>query len=414
MLRKHYILVFIFITQHIVSQHHKNSSLINDVISIKSEVLNETRKIQIYLPPNYHKSQTKFPVLYVVDAQRYFLNGIAFQQNLTWQNTIPEFIIVGIHTNNQKRRRLFDKNSTKFIQFLEKELIPKIKSDYNTLDETIYFGWEMAAGLGFEILANKPHLFKGYLLSSPTFLTADREKALNKTLAEKKLTTQRIYSVLGHKENWAIQSMKRIDSIFKKHSSAGTKWKFNLSKTDNHHTTPLTTINEGLKIFFNDYKPIRFYTINEFEKFGGIKSLKKHYENRGKRYQISTEIHEDTKHFLLLESMRENNFSLFEKFIKEFNGYHLIKEYYSNPRWYRRYVLFYLKNKKLKDAEEVLNIGMNKYPNSSILFFTKGNFYKELGKPNLQKFWYQKAIEIAETKHEDELVFYQDALKKIQ
>ena len=104
--------------------------------------------------------------------------------------------------------------------------------------------------------------------ASPTFLTADREKALNKTLAEKKLTTQRIYSVLGHKENWAIQSMKRIDSIFKKHSSAGTKWKFNLSKTDNHHTTPLTTINEGLKIFFNDYKPIRFYTINEFEKFG--------------------------------------------------------------------------------------------------------------------------------------------------
>jgi predicted alpha/beta superfamily hydrolase len=410
MLKKHIILLFIFSVTQVISQS-KTVSL-GELTSIKSTILKETREIQIYLPPSYN-SQKKFPVLYVLDGQRYFLNGISFQQNLTWQHVVPEFIVVGIPTDNQKRRNLFFQNSTKFIQFLEKELIPKINSTYKTSDESIYFGWEMAAGLGFEILASKTNLFSGYLLSSPTHLTKERELSLQRMLSTKVHSTYRIYSTLGQKENWAAQSMELLDSIFKTYTSKNRIWKYNLSKTDNHYTTPLTTINEGLKLFFNDYKPLRFYSINEYIKFGGIKSLKIHYNNRGKRYQTFKDIHVDTKHYLLLQTIKENNFKLFQQLIQQLNGKSFIKEYYKNPRWHRRFIIFYLENNELNEAKTMINFSLKKYPNSSILLFTKGDFYKKLGDTKSTKLWYKKAIEVAYSNNEEELEFYKSALKKI-
>lgn len=413
MTKVHFIIILLFTINQVVSQNLNERKVIGNSIILKSDILQEEREIQIFLPANYDKNSKKYPVLYVIDAQRYFLNGIAFQQNLNWQEIAPEFIVVGINTDAVKRRNLFYRESSKFIQFLEEELIPEINTKYKTLNERIYFGWEMAAGLGVQIFANKPSLFKGFLLSSPTHVSRDRLEMVSKMLKSNSKHNLKLYSVLGTVENWATESMSSLDSIFQRYPAKSIQWKYNLSDNENHYTTPLTTINEGLKLFFSDYRPIRFYSINEFLDFGGIEKLKKHYQDRGKKYQISEDIHSDTKHYLLLQANKENNFIMFERLVKEIDGKNFIKSYYRQARWFNRFADYYLDNNRSEDALEILELGLNKFPNASILHFAKGNFYKIIGKIQDAKKSYNKAIQIARMNNEPELEKYLTELKKI-
>ena len=403
-------LLFLLLTSSIFStlnaQISKEQNLVGTIFLIQSEVLNEEREIQIYLPDNYNKTTTKYPVLYVIDGQRYFLNGIAFQQNLTWQKMVPDFIIVGIVTDSQKRRTLLYDESTLFIQFLEKELIPKIDREYRTLDERIYFVWEMAAGFGVQIMADIPLLFDGYLLASPTFISDDRLGNVKKMLKSNLEQNVKIYASLGVVKGWAVESMSSLDSIFKQSSHKKIEWEYNFSENENHYTTPLTTINEGLKFFFSDYGPIRFYSLKEFNDFGGISALKEHYNNRGDRYQIKGDVHNDTKHYLLIQSYRENNFEFFDELAKEFDGKIFIEEYYNRASWFNRFATFYLTNNKLTDAFEIFEMGLKKFPDASILHNGMGNYYKANGDVNKAKIKYNKAISIAKDNGESELTGY--------
>ena len=414
MTKIYFIIILLFTVNRVVSQNLKEEKGFGSSIILKSEILQEDRDIQVFLPLNYNGNSKKYPVLYVLDAQRYFLNGIAFQQNLTWQEIAPEFIVVGINTDPVKRRNLFYEESSKFIQFLEEELIPEINSKYETLNERIYFGWEMAAGLGVQIFANKPYLFKGFLLSSPTHISKDRLESVSKMLKTNTQNELKLYTALGTVENWATESMSSLDSIFQRHPAKNIQWKYNLSDKENHYTTPLTTINEGLKLFFSDYGPIRFYSMNEFLDFGGIKRLKEHYQDRGRKYQISEEIHADTKHYLLLQAHKENNFIIFKELVSEMDGKKFIKNYYRQASWFSRFSSFYLDNNKLEDALEILELGLEKFPNTSILQNEMGNYFKHGGELKKAEKWYKEAIATARKNKEPELSVYLKNLESLQ
>ena len=408
------IVVAFVLTKISFGQEVANDINICTSIIFKSQVLKEDRIIQVYLPEDYHDSKTKYPVFYVLDGQRYFLNGITFQQNLAWQELVPNFIVIGIVTDAQKRRTLFYDESLEFIEYLEKELIPKIDKDYRTLDTRIYFGWEMAAGLGIEILAEFPKLFEGYLLASPTHISENRLQQVAKMLTndpQQKLTA---YTTLGTVENWALAGMASLDSIFKNNARENIRWKYLLSENENHYTTPLSSIDGGLKMFFDDYGPLRFYSIKEFIAFGGLEALKKHYTNRANKYQIPFVIHDDTKHYLLSQSHKEGNFEIFKNLMEEFNGKTFIASYYKQARWFSRYAALYLENNDLVESFDILELGIKKFPNASILHNEMGNYYKLSGQSKKARKWYKKAIAIAQQNHESEVTEYVKNLKLLK
>jgi tetratricopeptide (TPR) repeat protein len=207
--------------------------------------------------------------------------------------------------------------------------------------------------------------------------------------------------------------MASLDSIFQQYPLENIQWEYNLSENDNHYTTPLVTINEGLKSFFGDYGPIRFYTIKEFTDFGGLTALKEHYNSRGDRYQIPVDIHSDTKHYLFIQSYRENNFRVFEELVAEFDGKTFIENYYTNAVWFNRFAGFYLANDKIDDALEILEIGLIKFPDASILHNGMGDYYKTIGEVKDARKWYKKAISIAERNGESELPDYINNLESL-
>ena len=98
-------------------QEVANDININISITFKSQVLKEDRTIEVYLPEDYHDSKTDYPVLYVVDGQRYFLNGITFSTESGMARTGSEFHCDWYCTDAQKRRTLFFDQSLEFIEF---------------------------------------------------------------------------------------------------------------------------------------------------------------------------------------------------------------------------------------------------------------------------------------------------------
>ncbi|WP_272151122.1 alpha/beta hydrolase-fold protein [Tenacibaculum aiptasiae] len=357
---------------------------------ISSKVLNQDREISIYLPADYKK--TAYPVLYIVDGQRYFLNGVLYQNTLQWQDKTPPFIVVGIHTQQRKRRKLLYPDAQKFILFLTDELIPFVEKNYNTAPKRFYFGWEMAGGLALELLAQPENIFTAYFIASPTHFTENRLSSLRKKLVTQGNTTEYIYVSLSPSEHWATESVNQFKNLLSSTVLPKTTWKFDSLPNENHHSTPTLTLHKGLNLYFSDYPYLRFNSLNDFNQYGGLAQLKAHYTKRGDKYNTSKEIHKSTKHFLLLQAMKENNYPAFALFMKEFDNYYQTK---TRDLWFNRYAQFYLQHQKANKAIEVLSVGLRKFKKSAILLRSLGDAHLQQGNKAKAKVFYTRAFETA-------------------
>lgn len=183
---------------------------------LHSKILKEDRIINIYLPENYHESDTiKYPVIYILDGgiEEDFLHivGIVRFNTQDWIARFPRSIVVGIEGNTRKRDFTFAVSSTDFIEkegfskssfpqygdsdkymdFIEKELQPYINKTYKTEAKKTIIGESLAGLFTTEILLKRPHLFDDYIIISPSLwwgdrlLLTDAESLLHKNLSKK-------------------------------------------------------------------------------------------------------------------------------------------------------------------------------------------------------------------------------------
>ncbi len=371
-------LIFCFLIVNSFAQTKGAPITIGTNYTIKSAILNQDRTIQIYLPEDYHQSKEKCPVIYVFDSQKYFLNAISYQQNLRFNQETPGFIVVGIKTVNNERAKLYNTESLNFSNYLENELIPFIDSNYRTLKpERVFFGWERAAAFGVEMFASKPNLFKAYFLASPTFLTAERISEVGKLLDKTASLNNYLYFTLGDVEVWSLESTNSLAELLNNKANGMLRWKYDLFKDENHYSTTIVTMNKGLKSFFRDYAPIRYYSLKEYRNAGGITALNELFKNRGERYQISKAVHSDTKRYLFLLAVRENDFLTFTELEKEFPSF---LTSFSRDVMFERFGQFYVENKAYESAISYYKIGLQKFPNSARLYNRLGETYKLAGK----------------------------------
>jgi len=360
------ICVSCFISIKSFAQVENSDITIGVTHTIKSSILNEDRTIQIYVPEYYHQSKERCPVIYVFDSQKYFLNAISYQQNLRFNQETPGFIVVGIKTVNNERAKLYNTESLNFSNYLENELIPFIDSNYRTLKpERVFFGWERAAAFGIEVFASKPNLFKAYFLASPTFLTAKRVSDVEKLLENTPALNNYLYFTLGDVEAWSLENTNSLAEVLNTKAKDKLRWKYDLFKDENHYSSTIVTMNKGLKSFFGDYAPIRYYSLKEYENAGGRTALNELFKNRGERYQISKAVHSDTKRYLFLLAVRENDYSAFTKLETDFPTF---LTSFSRDVMFERFGQFYVENKAYDSAISYYKIGLQKFPNSTRLY----------------------------------------------
>ena len=157
---------------------------IGETFTIQSKALGESRRINVYLPPQYYASpDARLPVLYMPDGGigEDFLHVAGLVQVSAGNGTMRPFLLVGIE-NTQRRRDLTGPTenpedrkiapqvggSAAFRQFLRTELMPAIKNRYRTTKETAIMGESLAGLFVVETFFLERDLFDTYIAFDPS------------------------------------------------------------------------------------------------------------------------------------------------------------------------------------------------------------------------------------------------------
>jgi len=142
---------------------------------IKSKILNEDRPVVIALPKDYATSGAHYPVLYLTDGLQNIWHVMGTTEVLARTGSIPPLIIVGIESTNRLRDFTFSisKNNPgsgggkKFLEFIEKELIPYVNTNYRSASFKVLEGHSLGGLFAATTLIEKPDLFDAFIIMSP-------------------------------------------------------------------------------------------------------------------------------------------------------------------------------------------------------------------------------------------------------
>ncbi|MEM1270520.1 MAG: alpha/beta hydrolase-fold protein [Bacteroidota bacterium] len=178
-------LVVLAVTHVAVAQPASPEPLtIGDTFTLESEILGETRRINVYAPAAYTASDTlRLPVLYMPDGGtgEDFVHVAGLVQIGALNGTMQPHLLVGIE-NAERRRDLTGPTddprdreiaprvggSAAFRAFLGDELRPVIDAQYRTTGETAIVGESLAGLFVVETLLLEPDLFDTYIAIDPS------------------------------------------------------------------------------------------------------------------------------------------------------------------------------------------------------------------------------------------------------
>ena len=170
---------FILAQNKIISDQVKDYNLYNTTaVYLTSEFVTDSFFILISVPDNYNSRTSRFPVLYVLDGDIAFGMAASISRYLQIGDNISEFIVVGIGYGSldksvvKKRNRDYrpekDGGAEKFLEFINKELIPYIDNNYRTIPgERVLNGYSLGGLFCLYTLFTRPESFNRYIIGSP-------------------------------------------------------------------------------------------------------------------------------------------------------------------------------------------------------------------------------------------------------
>ena len=198
----------------------KNVRVLNEHFPVPQ--LNATRKISIYLPPDYDSSKKKYPVIYMQDGQNLFNEATSFSGEWKVDETLDELfaagkesaIVVGIDNGGSERLNEYSpwKNAkygggkgALYSDFLANTLKPYIDRTYRTKKQarnTVLAGSSMGGLISFYTGMKYPEKFGKLLIFSPSFWFADEEvNDFIRNNSQKKVRRTKFYFLAGKKES---------------------------------------------------------------------------------------------------------------------------------------------------------------------------------------------------------------------
>jgi predicted alpha/beta superfamily hydrolase len=225
---------------------------IGETYSLQSKVLNETRRINVYLPPGYAEAPDKrFPVLYMPDGglAEDFLHIAGLVQVSVGNGTMRPFVLVGIEnterrrdltgpTQNQEDRKIAPRvgGSATFRKFLRDELMPDIKARYRTTAVTAIVGESLAGLFVVETFLLEPDLFDTYIAIDPSLWWNDGSlvKSTAERLRAQEKSTKALWfaSSIEHRGDW----IERFASAVQANAPPGLQWHYEPMQQERHST----------------------------------------------------------------------------------------------------------------------------------------------------------------------------------
>ena len=305
-----YILLVLLIPKDLIAQTDPVFKPISaDIIKLSSKILNEDRKIYIYVPPiDTLQPDKRYPVLYVLDGDNHFSMIAEYCRYLSRLdvNVMPEMIIVGIPNTNRTRDLTpthsivdyYGKPDTgsnswlkpsgggnNFLQFIGDELIPYVDAHYKTEAFRIFAGHSFGGITTINCLLTQPDMFGAYIAISPSFWW---DKGYLLDFANKKLKTNRIINKMifysdanegGSDKSTFHADLLKFDSIVTQNKITGLNHKYVYYPEDIHMTEPVKAYYDALRFIY------RQWDLPEMDpKSLNASVVKQHYQQLSQRY----------------------------------------------------------------------------------------------------------------------------------
>jgi predicted alpha/beta superfamily hydrolase len=377
--------------------------------SIKSEHLKGMRNYYIHLPVNYEASDKRYPVLYVLDGQMHFTSAVAIQNSLGKSTDVPEMIIVGIENVYPRRRDLKRSKRETFASFLADELIPVIDKTYRTKQERIIFGWEQGGYFSSYLLFHQSQLFAGAISSNGTDVNDSMIDNL-KSLSAK--NERYLYLANSIQDIFTIDDTSDAVKALTSNTSDKLKWKSELFNNETHASLPYLAMFNGLRYFYHNYNAYNFYSIKQYEDFGGIPKIEAYFKLRAERFGFSEEIDSSTKNTLIWLAWKRDNFKYFDFFMNEFKDV-LETRRYQSEYWQNRFGQFYLKYQDYDAAIGHFKSAKDKFEKSARVLNGLGKAYQGKNETSLAIANLKEAIKVAQQDSDRNLKLYESDLEKV-
>jgi predicted alpha/beta superfamily hydrolase len=151
---------------------------------MRSSIVGDDFTIYVLKTDGYDTSNGKLPVLYMTDGDWNMTVAMNNFRMLRQDYKTNEPLVVGIGygKSDNKRVRDLDPNNggPKFLEFIEKELMPFVERTYRTNDESALYGYSLGGMFATYVLFNRPDLFQKIYIGAPgnngtTLMPAARE-----------------------------------------------------------------------------------------------------------------------------------------------------------------------------------------------------------------------------------------------
>ncbi|NMM50782.1 alpha/beta hydrolase-fold protein [Marinigracilibium pacificum] len=235
----------------------------------QSKYLGAERLVKIVLPANYDPAK-KYPVFYTTDA-----GGNIFtvaKDNISYLSLdeyklIPESILVGIvhgMTNGQSNRNkdldvFYKESGKKFKDFIFKELVPFIDSNYSTSGFNVMIGHSNGAEYNHFLLLEDDNPFRGFISLSTNFFSNDVRMDIGDVM--KNYQGKPMHYFVGNATSDSpdrIEAGNDYEKIYQANMNPGFHFKKQTYEA-NHNTLVPLAMTDGIQFIFKDYRNVKSY-----------------------------------------------------------------------------------------------------------------------------------------------------------
>jgi len=408
---KYLIFISLFLLASNLQAQKQLEQTVTQIDSINSQYLKGgARNYYIHLPSNYESSTKSYPVLYVLDGQMHFTSAVAIQHSLGNETDVPEMIIVGLENSYPNRKDLVWQKKENFVSFLSNELIPLIDKKYRTKQERIVFGWEMGSNFASYLLLHENQLFDGAISANGGYVDESTIKSYRNNGAEK---VRYLYLANSVKDIFSIDITKNSVKALNNQPSKYLMWKSESFNNETHSSVPYLAMFHGLRYFYYNYNSYNFYSIKQYEEFGGIPAIKEYFKERSNRFGFSEKIDNSTKNTLIWLAWKRDQFKYFDFFMTEFADVLKTKRYQSEY-WQNRLGQYYLKNKKYDRAIHFFNKAKIEFEATARIYHGLGQAYSGKSNKKIAIENFQLAVDQAKLNSDEKLNKYQSDLNDVK
>jgi len=387
------IFIFFFMTLAISGHTQSGNFLVNiESGSFYSETLQMEKSYQVFLPESYHYSNVStYPVIYLIDGDYnfYYQTGVVeMLSNIS--EKIPEAIVVGISDNGNsgyrkdctlKTEKNPEGNTLTFIEYLEKELKPKIKKQFRVSSYEILIGHSLGGLFATNVLLHRPEAFDAYIAIDPSYWWEDYLIVLtaDSLLKGKDDIEANLFVTLANSKGMGVHE---FIGVIEKRFPDTKKFTFKYYENETHGSVGMSSVKDGLVKIFENWELPR----EKFYELGTATKVMKHYLKLSEQYQGITRIPPllfSNIIYYFFRTKQPDELDIIETSVnKNFPA--------SSDDFYAKLGSYLLETKKYTEAETLLKKSINENPKAyksydalSKLHYAQAAF--EVSKTNAEK-----------------------------